>query len=385
MSADDNPAILGGRITGKVVSSLLKSNIVRRCYKLLQARSSRVIFHNANLKDSTMSANDVPASVVPSARAKRRMGVYADEFSRGINPYGLIPTFGVADANTPVEDIVKLFDKFNLVKVRGVYSADESVALNNLCIQKSNLKPLDFLNIYNGKGKGFTGGSPALTDDRFWPYAANKHVREIIQKILGDNASEFGSSVAAHYSARGLHRDYRQLCEKEGSIYHVSNPQKRIVRVLHYCAGPNMQGGTLGVIPFSHNEKVFAEQSQRVGITRPIKWFDTHREELSKLRQTKDFSPVDEIDRHIVWVPTDPGDVLITNSAMLHCGEHMLSPRYFFVSTYTDINSETLPMAAAQVKSDLAKDYHRYLLTLGFGGSKKLLEAVGASEEKKAS
>lgn len=328
-----------------------------------------------------MGLSDVSASIVPSARAQRRMGVYADEFSRGMNPFGLIPTFGVADANTPVDEIARLFDKFNIVKVRGVYSAGESVALNNLCIQKSKLKPLDYLQIFNGNGKGFTGGSPALTDKRFWPYAANKHVREIVQKILGSNATEFGSSVAAHYSARGLHRDYRQLCEKEGSAYHVSNPLKRIVRVLHYCAGENMQGGTLGVIPFSHNEKVFAEQSKRVGNKRPIGWFDTHREELAKLRQTKDYSPVDEIDRHIVWVATDPGDVLITNSAMLHCGEHMLSPRYFFVSTYTDINSETLPMAAAQVTTDLAKDYHRHLLTLGFGGSKELLAAV---ERKKA-
>ncbi|MGN7750558.1 hypothetical protein [Sinorhizobium sp. 22678] len=326
---------------------------------------------------SLTNAEEITGEIfIPSARAKRRLGTFFDEFSRGMNPFGLIPTFGVADANTPVAEIVRLFDKFNIVKVRGVYSAKESAELQRLCILASKLKPLDYLKIFKGEGRGFTGGSPVLNNKNFWPYAANKHVREIVQKILGKNATEFGSSVAAHYSARGIHRDYRQLCEKAGSAYHVSNPQKRIVRVLHYCASENMQGGMLGVIPFSHDERLFAEQSKRVGNKRPIEWFDTHRDELAKLRTTKDFSVVDEIDRHIVWVATDPGDVLITNSAMLHCGEHMMSPRYFFVSTYTDVNSETLPMAAAQVKSETAKEYHRHLLSLGFGGSKALLKEV---------
>ncbi|MCA1970907.1 MAG: hypothetical protein LDL42_17400 [Rhizobium sp.] len=314
--------------------------------------------------------------VVPSARASRRIGNYFDELSRGINPFGFIPTFGVADASTPPEEIASLFDKFGLVKVRGVYSPKESEALHKLCVEFSKLKPLDFREVFKGTSKGFTGGAPVLNDKRFWPYAANKSVREAVQKILGPNATEFGSSVAAHYSARGLHRDYRQLCEKTGSAYHVSDPQKRIVRVLHYCAAENMQGGMLGVIPFSHNEKKFAEQSKRIGLKQPIEWFDTHRSELTKLRETKNFAKVDEIDRHIVWVATDPGDVLITNSAMLHCGEHMLSPRYFFVSSYTEINDETLPMAAPQIKTETAKAYHRYLADLGFGGSKALLTKV---------
>lgn len=320
-------------------------------------------------------------AVVPSARATRRLGTYFDEFSRGMNPFGLVPTFGVADASTPAADIAALFDKFSVVKVRGVYTPQESAQLHKLCVEMSKLKPIDYLSVFKGTAKGFTGGSPVLNDKRFWPYAANKHVREAVQKILGKNATEFGSSVAAHYSARGLHRDYRQLCEKVGSAYHISNPEKRIVRVLHYCAPENMQGGMLGVIPFSHNEKIFAEQAKRVGIKKPIEWFDTHREELVKLHKTKDFSVVDEIDRHIVWVATDPGDVLITNSAMLHCGEHMMSPRYFFVSTYTDVNEETLPMAAAQIKTDLAKEYHRHLLGLGFGGSQKILAEVEKSKK----
>jgi hypothetical protein len=61
---------------------------------------------------------------------------------------------------------------------------------------------------------------------------------------------------------------------------------------------------------------------------------------------------------------------------MLHCGEHMMSPRYFFVSSYTEVNDETLAMAAAAIKTDTAKAYHKYLTTLGFGGSNAILKMV---------
>lgn len=314
--------------------------------------------------------------IVPSARAKRRLGNYFDEFSRGMNPFGLVPAYGVADAATPTAEIVALFDRFSIVKVRGVYPPADSEALHRLCVETSRLRAVDYLRVFKGEIRGFTGGSPVLQDRRFWPYAANARVSDIVQRILGPRATEFGSSVAAHYSARGLHRDYRQLCEKPGSAYDIEDPRKRIVRVLHYCAASNMQGGMLGVIPFSHDARAFAEVCRRVGVKRPLAWFDTHRDALTQLRQTLDFSTVDEIDRHVVWIATDPGDVLITNSAMLHCGEHMMSPRYFFVSTYTEANEETLPMAAAPVKSEIAKDYHRHLATLGFGGSRALLDFV---------
>lgn len=323
----------------------------------------------------------VPApAIVPSARAARRMGNYFDEFSRGMNPFGFIPTFGVADASAGPEAIAALFDRFSIVKVRGVYTPAESAALSRLCAEFSGLPPRDFSAVFRGDKKGFAGGAPVLNDKRFWPYATNRHVTAAVQKILGAHAIEFGSSVAAHYSARGIHRDYRLLCEKEGSAYNISKPEKRIVRVLHYCAPEHMQGGMLGIIPFSHDERAFAEQSQRIGLKKPIAWFDTHRDELAKLRTSRNFAPIDEIDRHVVWVATDPGDVLITNSAMLHCGEHMLSPRYFFVSSYADINQETLPLARAAIRSDTARDYLHYLAGLGFGGASSVLAALNKDE-----
>jgi hypothetical protein len=314
--------------------------------------------------------------VVPSVRAQRRIGNYYDELVKGMNPFGFVPTYSVVDASTPASEIRALFDQFGVVKVRGVYSPEYSEKLNKLCVSFSKLNPLDLRNVFTGASKGFAGGAPVLNERGFWPYASNKYVLDAILAILGDQAFEFGSSVAAHYAARGLHRDYRQLCEKEGSSYNIANPERRVVRVLHYCAAKHMHGGMLGIIPFSHDERKFAAQGARIGMKRPTSWFDRHREVLIEARTSKNFAEVDEIDRHIVWISTDPGDVLITNSAMLHCGEHITMPRYFFVSTYAEANEETLPYAVPMVTTPLAESYQAFMDSVGFKGNGEILRRV---------
>lgn len=324
---------------------------------------------------STAVSPELPAKpVYPSARAQRRIGKFYDEFSRGLNPFGFIPTYGVAEASTPVEEIKKLFDMFGVVKVRGVYSAEKSQTLNQHCVDFSKLKPLDLRDIHAGKRDFFAGGAPVLNDDRFWEYAANPTVAKIVKSILTEDCFEFGTSVAAHYSARGLHRDYRMLCEKDGNPYHYNDPKERIVRVLHYCAAEHMHGGQLGIIPFSHDMRLWNAQAKRIGLTRHPEWFDRHREALTHARLKRDFVDSDNIERHIVWIATDPGDVIISNSAMLHCGEHITMPRYFFVSTYAKSDVDTVKLASAGVNSETAKSYHRYMHDQGFLGSQKVLD-----------
>lgn len=324
---------------------------------------------------SPATAASSAQKIYPSARAQRPIGIFYDELSRGINPFSLIETCGVADVTDPVEKIVELFDRFNLVKVRRVYSPERSRELNQHCINFSGLSPLDFRDVFAGKKKWATGGSPVLNDQNFWSYAADAKVKEIINALLGKNAFEFGTAVAAHYSARGLHRDYRMLVEKDDSAYSVHNPQKRIIRVLHYCS---TAGGALGYIPFSNNEPMFAQQSKRCGQKHPTAWFDRHREALTKARREKSFTDADEIERHICWAYADPGDIIVSNSAMLHCGEYLTGPRYFFVSTYAESNAETLKLATGGARNNpTAQAYYRFMAEQGFKGSNDILKAVG--------
>lgn len=315
------------------------------------------------------------AKVYPSARAQRDIGIFYDELSKGVNPFSLIESAGVADVTDSIESIAEQFNKYGIVKVRRLYSPERSKELNQHCISFSGLKPLDFRDVFSRKRKWGTGGAPVLNDERFWSYAADGKIKQIIHALIGENTFEFGTAVAAHYSARGLHRDYRMLVENDASPYSAKNPEKRIIRILHYCG---MSGGALGYIPFSHNEAKFAEQGKRIGLKRDTAWFDRHRDVLTQARLKKNFVEADEIERHICWVNADPGDVIVSNSAMLHCGEYLTGPRYFFVSTYAESNEETLQLAAANVKSDSAKAYYRHMQKAGFKGSNDVLEAVGA-------
>ncbi|UXU75095.1 hypothetical protein [Paracoccus sp. SMMA_5] len=310
----------------------------------------------------------------PSSRAKRPIGIFYDELSRGVNPFSLIESAGIADVTDPIEKIADLFNRFGIVKVRRLYSPERSKLLNQHCIDFSGLKPLDFRDVFAKKRKWATGGAPALNDPRFWPYAGDETVQKIIEALLGPRSFEFGTAVAAHYSARGLHRDYRMLCEDDASPYSAKKPTKRIVRILHYCG---LSGGALGYIPFSHDEEKFREQGRRVGLKRDTAWFDRHREVLTQARLTRNFDEADEIERHICWVNADPGDIIISNSAMLHCGEYLTGPRYFFVSTYAETTPETLKIAAGQAKTEMARDYHRYMSARGFKGSDDVLKAAG--------
>lgn len=315
--------------------------------------------------------------IPPSARAQRPIGLVFDELSRGINPFSLIETAGVADATDSIESIAEKFNRFGLVKVRRVYSPEASRELNQHCIDFSGLKPLDFRDVYTKKKKWGTGGAPVFKDPVFWPYAANPVIRDVILALLGERAFEFGTAVAAHYSARGLHRDFRNFVEDDASPYSVKNPSRRIIRILHYCG---ISGGALGYIPFSHNEKMFAEQSKRIGLKHGTAWFDRHREVLMKARAEKSFVDADEIERHVCWSYADPGDVIISNSAMLHCGEYLTGPRYFFVSTYAASDEQSLKSAQNNVKTfpKTGPDYYRYMSGQGFKGSDDVLESMTA-------
>jgi hypothetical protein len=318
----------------------------------------------------TITAPPAP-KVYPSARAQRPIGIFYDELSRGVNPFSLVKTLGVCDASEGPERVRELFDQYGIVKVRGVYSPDRSTLLNDHCIDFSGLKPLDFRDVFTGKKKWATGGSPVLHDERFWPFAMDGTVKQIIHQLLGEYSFEFGTAVTAHYSARGLHRDYRMLVENDKSEYSVDNPKRRIIRVLHYCG---IAGGALGYIPFSHNEQKFAEISRRIGLKHDTAWFDRHREVLTEARLKKTFVNADEIERHVCWAYADPGDILVTNSAMLHCGEYLTGPRYFFVSTYAQNVPGPVKLAAAGVQSGKAKAYYRHQVEQGFKGAKAVLD-----------
>lgn len=339
---------------------------VRRVAQRLPARN----------RDAVVEDRSAIPVQYPSARAQRPIGIFYDELSRGVNPFSLIESCGVADVTDSTEHIADLFDRFGIVKIRRVYSPQRSQSLNDLCVDFSGLAPLDFRDVFAKKRKWGTGGAPSLNDERFWPFVADPTIKRVIEALLGPDTFEFGSAVAAHYSARGLHRDYRMLVEDESSPYSFKQPRKRIVRILHYCG---LNGGALGYVPFSHDEQKFVEQGRRIGLKRPTEWFDRHRDVLTQARLQRNFVEADEIERHICWAYADPGDIIVSNSAMLHCGEYLTGPRYFFVTTYAESDSGTLPIAVNNATTSKSREFYEFLESEGFLGSRDILDAIGTA------
>ena len=336
---------------------------------------------DAPTPESTPVSESAPVHTNTWRRAPRPIGIFYDELSRGVNPFSYLETCGVADADADPAHIADLFDRFGIVKIRGLYDPEQSRQLQADCIDFSGLAPLDVRDVIRRKRKWATGGAPVLNDDRFWPYVVHSGLKPVLDGILGTNTFEFGTAVAAHYSARGLHRDYRPLVENPSSPYYADRPEKRIVRVLHYCG---LNGGALGYIPFSHDASLLAEQGRRVGVKHPSEWFDRHRQMLTHARLHRDFVEADEIERHISWAYADPGDVIVSNSAMLHCGEYLTGPRYFFVSTYAQSDSETVPRALGNAVTPLSRAYYEFLYEHGFLGSADVVAGIDARASSSA-
>lgn len=104
---------------------------------------------------------------------------------------------------------------------------------------------------------------------------------------------------------------------------------------------------------------------------------------LTKARVEKNFVDADEIERHICWSYAGPGDVIISSSAMLHCGEYLTGPRYFFVSTYAASDEQSLKAARNNIKTfpQMGERYYRYMSEQGFKGSDDVLLPEQAESE----
>lgn len=347
-------------------------SVLGKIRRALTQKTAPVTSNNAPKPESEKPAAAKP-KVFHSARASRPIGLFYDELSRGTNPFSFIQTAGVADASDPPEHIAKLFDTYGCVKIRGVYSAERSRDLNTICVEHSGLEWDDYHAVIKKEKKMGTCRGAALREKRLWSYSTDPTIVKIITAIQGKDSFEYGTSIAAHYTARGIHRDYRMLCENDDSIYSIKNPQKRIARILHYCG---ISGGALGYIPFSYDEKKFNDVAASLGIPHDTAWFDRHREVLTAARKQKRFHDADEIERHVCWVYADPGDIILSNSAILHCGEYLTGPRYFFVSTYASSDPETLKLGAAHARDSLLEEYLAYQATQGLEGASKVLTAL---------
>ena len=326
---------------------------------------------------------DVKAKEPVAAAANKKFMGLLDEYSRPLNPWRLVPTYGVADVSD-VSEIKSLFRKYGIVVVRRAYNPKEAMSFYELGKKFTGLADIDVMRVAQRVKKHFVGGTPALVDPQFWPFVTHPSMKSIVKQIFGDApAVEIGTSMAAHYSARGLHRDFPTWFQDPANSYNLENGANTVLRVLTYPSQAGMPAGTFGFIPFSHRKDLFNQQAARCGIKRSFEWYETHRQLTRLALETSSSAEVEEMDSHIMWVHLEAGDVVLLDARMQHGGDYIVGPRYLFVMSFgtEDLKTKTLlrkRWSAPLQKCELA--YYEFLNTQGLCSEQLLEDCRRASQ-----
>jgi hypothetical protein len=299
---------------------------------------------------------------------KQKFRGYFNEFGNGLNPWKMVPTHGVFDSSN-LTGLKKAFEHFGVVVVRRVYSPEETARFYAVQKEFCGIGDADIKRVIAGEIKPVVGGFPALNEPRFWPLIVNENTKRIVSEVFpGEKTTEFGTSAGAHYSARGLHRDFPQWYNLPKSGMHLNGHSDTSLRILIYPSKPGVTAGTFGTVPFSHRRDLYEKYAKEVGATRPFEWYDAHRDLIKKAVATGDTAELDEMENNIDWVAADPGDVVLLDSRMQHSGDFITGPRYLFTTSFAKENEFILNTLRQRWSTGLKKHeigYYEYLNSQG--------------------
>lgn len=329
------------------------------------------------------SMMDMMGSAPATNSVSKKFVGLLDEYSRRLNLWRLIPTYGVVDISD-LSNVKRLFTAYGIVVVRRAYDADSALKLYELGKEFTGLTDFDVVKVAKRKMSHFVGGRPAVTQPRFWPFITHPNVKKIVREIYGTaDTVEFGTSMAGHYSARGLHRDFPHWYTDPSNAYNLVNGTHSSLRFATYPNRPGVPAGTFGFIPFSHRKDLYDRQAARIGLKRPFEWYDSHRQLARKAIEMGEVgagAELEEMDSLIMYVNLEPGDVLMLDSRMQHSGDFILGPRYLFLISFGLEDEKTRAMLHGRWKSMKDSEevpYYEHLHREGFC-SKALLEECRA-------
>lgn len=311
---------------------------------------------------------------------------YFNEFGNGLNPWRMIATHAVFDSSD-LTGLKEAFEHYGLVVVRRVYSKEETQRFYEAQIKFTGIGDKDIHRVVSGEIKPVVGGTPALTEPAFWPLIVNENTKNIARTVFpGVPVTEFGTSAGAHYSARGLHRDFPQWYKLPASGMHLDGHSDTSLRILIYPSKQGVTAGTFGAIPFSHRRDLYDKYAKEIGVTKPFDWYEGHRDLIKKATTTGDTKELDLMDGYIDWVAADPGDVVLLDSRMQHSGDFITGPRYLFTTSFAKENDFIRKTIRQRWSTGLKKHelaYYEYLNCQGMA-SDQLVEECRALAAKAA-
>lgn len=266
---------------------------------------------------------------IMSFRDDRPMSV-AQFYSAFPNPWGALQTYARFKAGELSPALKEAFCQYGIVKITDVFDPAVVERCRDIIRTLSGLQDRDFPAVAQGAMDSFIfpGGVGHCPD--LWPLVSDATVRKALGLLIDKPVCMITNTVGANFSSPGLHRD--SVLDRPGAL--DDDPGHYLVQVVIHANEPGRPKNSLTFIPFSHQRSIYARKSREAGVSHPADFFLTHYSVKKQALETGDCTDLLEMERHIMKVDIDPGDIVLFDTRLIHSGDVLSSPKYMVINKY---------------------------------------------------
>jgi len=201
------------------------------------------------------------------------------------------------------------------VVVRGLLGVDEALDLRHRLVEHSGVTDADFEDVDDGVPRKWTAPAGVASVPAFQHLLYDERLVGLAREVLGPDAVYLHhNDLHAGYSSPGWHRDNVHRGFGSGEDWDEAAAPYRCARIALYLQTHDESGFKFGLIPRSHRR-----ESRLVQWERRAPRFSTVRRLV--MGQRLAFA-------RARWIATEPGDVVIFDHRVLHCGGRTRGPKY---------------------------------------------------------
>ena len=213
------------------------------------------------------------------------------------------------------EGLREAYRRDGFVVVRGLLEVEEAMALRQRLVEHSGVTDADFDDVGDGVPRKWTSPAGVAQVPAFQHLLVDERLVGLAREVLGPEAVYLHhNDLHAGYSSPGWHRDNVHRTFGQGEDWDESTTPYRCARIALYLQTHAESGFKFGLIPGSHRR-----ESRLVRWERRAPRFSTVRRMV--MGQGLAFA-------RARWIATEPGDVVIFDHRVLHCGGRTRGPKY---------------------------------------------------------
>lgn len=214
-----------------------------------------------------------------------------------------------------VEGLRTSFRKDGFVVIRDLISPEEIHRWRTQINELSNVHDADFEEMVRGTPRKWTMPGGVAARPEFQDLIFDERILAAVRAVLGDEVRYMHhNDLHAGFGSPGWHRDSVNRECGIGSDFDESDAPYRLVRVAFYLQTFQESGFKMGFAPGTHLQESkltrWERRAPRVGTIR--RWLIGQRLFTARTR----------------FVPTNPGDVVLFDYRVMHCGGLVRGPKY---------------------------------------------------------